>query len=89
VRTDGLSTDEGLRVRILDVEDPRRLELKTEALTGTHDWTKVGTTFKIRAATHLLEIRLARDPSWKFDNKIHGAAWIDSLLLKRNIGKTD
>ena len=33
--------------------------------------------------TRLLELHVIRQPTWKFDNKISGTAWIDGVKLVR------
>jgi hypothetical protein len=37
---------------------------------------------RIRAATRLILVQVCRMPSWKFDNKIRGEAWIDDVSLR-------
>ena len=82
-KTDGLSTDRGLAVRVVDVELPGRLDVRTEELTGTSDWRLLEKTFAAGQGTKLIEIQLFREPSLKFDNKIQGTLWLDSVRLER------
>jgi hypothetical protein len=81
VRTRNLTTDQGLRFHLFDAESPQRLDLTTEQLTGTHDWTLVEKTFLVPSGTNLVTVQLARNASLKFDNKIIGVAWIDAVSL--------
>ena len=81
IRTEGLTTDEGLFLRIYDYLRPSRLYISSSALTGTHDWTRVDREFEIGPETKLVLIEVTRKPSMKFDNKIAGNAWVDSLEL--------
>ncbi len=83
LRTADITTDEGVGFRVFDPQDPRRVDVKTERLTGTHDWTRVGADVLVPPASKLLEIQVIRLPSLKFDNKIGGAAWIDAVSLQR------
>jgi hypothetical protein len=53
----------------------------TERLTGTHDWTKLEQVFVVSPQTKLIRIVVVRQPSWKFDNKISGSFWIDTVKL--------
>ncbi len=81
LRTAGITTDQGIGFQIADAEDPGRLDVKTPRLLGTHDWTRIERTFVAPPQTRLLEVRVIREPSLKFDNKIGGTAWIDDVRL--------
>jgi len=81
VRTSELTTDQGIGFQIIDAEAPGRLDVKSARWLGTRDWTKVGFGFTIPERTRLVEVRLVREASLKFDNKIRGTAWIDEVRL--------
>lgn len=81
VRTEELTTDQGVGFRIFDPEAPARLDVRTENLTGTTDWRRVGTDVVVPSGTKLVEVQLTRRPSLKIDNKIAGTAWVDELRL--------
>jgi hypothetical protein len=55
----------------------------TEQLTGTNDWSQLEKTFKVPPDTNLIVVQLCRIPSEKFDNKIGGEAWVDTVSLTR------
>jgi hypothetical protein len=40
--------------------------------------------FEVRPATRVVEVRVVRTPSLKFDNKLGGTVWIDGLVLRRD-----
>jgi len=82
VRTDGLTTDQGLLFRLLDPESPGRLLVETEQLRGTHDWKFLEAVLAAPAGTNLITVRICRKRSRKFDSKIQGTAWIDSVSLQ-------
>ncbi len=84
VRTSGITTDEGIGFRIFDSEDPTRLTVLTESVTGSHDWTKITCEIAVRSPTTILEIRVIRKPSLRFDSNISGTAWIDSVRLSKD-----
>jgi len=84
VRTAGLTTNEGIRLHVFDAESSARLDVYTEQLTGTNDWTRIERRFRVPAGTNLIKVQVCRRPSLKFDNKIRGNAWIDAVSL-RNI----
>jgi len=84
VRTKDLTTDEGLRFHLVDPESAARLDVHTGQLTGTNDWTKIEKTLTIPPGTNVIAVQLCRLPSWKFDNKIDGEAWLAGVSLTRN-----
>jgi tetratricopeptide (TPR) repeat protein len=81
-RTKGLTTDEGIRFHLFDPESSARLDVYTEQLRGTNNWTRLEKRCGIRAGTRLILVQVCRMPSWKFDNKIKGEAWLDDVSLK-------
>jgi len=82
IKTSGLSTDEGIRFRIVDAEASRRLDVLTEQTLGTGDWSEIRKDFTVSAPTRLIEIQAVRRPSLKFDSQIGGTAWVDGLKIK-------
>jgi serine/threonine-protein kinase len=40
--------------------------------------------FQADSMTRLLELHVIRQPTWKFDNKISGTAWIDGVKLVKS-----
>jgi tetratricopeptide (TPR) repeat protein len=82
VRSSELTTDEGVAFRVMD-PSLGQLNLRSSSLTGTHDWTPIELNFTVPAGVRLLRIDVVRQPSWKFDNKISGKVWIDSVSLVR------
>jgi hypothetical protein len=83
MHTEAITTDEGVGFRIVDAEDPQRLDIATERLTGTQRWRDVEQKFQVPERTRLLEIEIYRKPSLKFDNKISGTVWVDLATLER------
>lgn len=83
VRTQELTTNEGPRIEIVDPESATRLDVQSEPFTGTRDWTLFEQPFLVSPGTNLVAIRVVRQPSKKFDNKIAGTFWMDSLELTR------
>ena len=81
-RTRDPTTDEGIRMHIFDPESSARLDVYTEQLRGTNDWTRLEKRRRIRAGTRLILVQVCRMPSWKLDNRIKGEAWLDDVSLK-------
>jgi len=82
IRTQDITTDEGLRLHVFDPENPSRLDTTTNPFTGSHDWFMQNETIRVPVQTNLVTVELCRRPSQKFDNKIAGAAWIDQVSLR-------
>jgi hypothetical protein len=81
LRSEGISTDSGIRFVISDAFHPAALQILSPELVGTHPWSLVEADLVTGPETHLLTIALRRVPSWKFDNKLRGTVWVDDVSL--------
>jgi O-antigen ligase len=81
IRTQEITTDQGIGFHIFDPEAPNRVDVSTERLTGTNDWTRIERIILVPTQTKIIQIQVIRQPSLKFDNNISGTAWIDSVKL--------
>lgn len=86
IRTESLSTDQGIAVRLIAEQSPGKqsavLDVSTAALTGTHGWTEESVEFTVSAPGQLAQVQLVRHRSLDFDNKVRGSAWIDDVALR-------
>jgi hypothetical protein len=82
-KSDGITTNEGVRVAVADAQRPDRFSFVSDPLTGSTDWRKLEYSFALPAQTRLLRISLVRRPSLKFDNKVAGTAWFDDFELTK------
>ncbi|HWR53008.1 MAG TPA: tetratricopeptide repeat protein [Bryobacteraceae bacterium] len=82
LRTEAITTDQGVGFRVLDADSEERLQAQTERLTGTHGWTRLGTEISVGRSTKSVLVQLIRWPSWKFDNKLGGTVWVDAVSLR-------
>ena len=82
VRTEDLTTDQGIGFRIFDAENASRLDVRTEQLKGTHEWTRIERKFLVPQEAGLLQVEVVRPQSGRIDNQIRGTAWIDSVKLE-------
>lgn len=80
-RIEGITTDQGVGFRTRAADGSSGVDIRTEPLLGTTDWTLVEKSFSVPPRTKLLEIQAFRRGSRKFDSKISGAVWIDDLSL--------
>lgn len=83
IRTSGLTTDQGIGLRLLDPRDTAGTDLSTPEAAGTQYWTQISTEFTFRGPARLAKVAIVRRPSEKFDNRPRGTAWIDDVELRR------
>jgi hypothetical protein len=81
VRTEGITTNSGVRFQIRDPRQPSDVNILTPNLTGTQPWALEEDDVVTGPQTRLLVIALRRLPSQKFDNKIQGTVWVDEVSL--------
>jgi len=83
IRTQEITTNQGIGFHLRDIGGSSHLDIRTKRLLGTNDWTKLEEIVRVSPETKLLSIQVIREPSLKFDNKISGTVWIDSVSLSR------
>ena len=83
VRSEELTTDQGVFFQVRDFEDSGRLSAETEQVRGTTDWHMLAATFAVSRAAEPVVVTVERRRSWKFDNQIKGTLWIDQVSLTR------
>jgi hypothetical protein len=82
VRTEGLTTDQGIQLRILPLEPAQSTGGSGRPSLGTQSWSTVEIPFLVPTNGKIYEIQLVRNPSLKFDSLIAGTAWIDSVRVE-------
>jgi hypothetical protein len=80
-KLDDITTDQGIALRVYDLNDPGKLDARTESSTGTSGWIEVGEEFEVGPKTKVVRVEIMRASSLKLDNEIAGRAWVDSLYL--------
>ena len=81
IRTEEISTDEGISIRVTFEDAPKQLDFMGGGLRGSNDWTLVEHRFAL-AASGLVRVSLARKPSFRFDNLIKGTMWMDQASIE-------
>ena len=79
VKTDGLTTDQGVFFRISATD----ISVTTEPIREAAGWRLVESEFQVPSGARLVELRLARRPSLKFDNQIAGTLWVDDVKIAK------
>jgi len=81
LRTDGISSENGIQFDIFDPRHPETLQVSTSVLAGTNDWRSVRVDFESGADTQLVEILLRRSPVPAFTDQLRGTVWVDDVSL--------
>lgn len=89
LRTEGITSESGMRFEIVDPQRPRDGNFLTPALTGTNPWTAMRATIQTLPETRFLDVRLRRMPSRLFENKLGGTVWVDDVTLIPVTGETE
>ena len=82
VRSEDLTSDQGIGFQIVDAEVPHRFDVTTGHILSTTPWTTLETELAPPRDTRLLEVRVHRAQSFKFDNQLRGTLWIDEVSLR-------
>ena len=82
MKTDGITTDSGPRLWVVDPLKPAVLSRFSDQLLGTNvGWTLLTVEFTPKD-THYVTIAIARVPSQKLDNLIAGKVWVDDVSVR-------
>jgi len=81
VKCSGLTTNEGVFLRISDRDNPGRFTLESEPVRDQSDWKEFHYLLTVPGPDRLLRLEIVRRPSAKFDNKIAGVVWFGNLRL--------
>ncbi len=81
IRTQGLSSEQGVGLRILEANPTPRWQAWTETVSGDSDWKSVEATVVIPPQGRLAQIEIVRRPSRNPDDRVGGVAWVDGVSL--------
>ena len=81
VQTRDVSTDQGVRFGLHSLGDSASSIAWTDDVKGTQPWMQIDLPWTSANDVRELQICVSRQPSAKFDSKIHGSAWIDDVAL--------
>ncbi len=88
MRTEGITTESGVRFSITDPNHSDAVNVLTDNFTGSQQWTPVEADLMTGPQTHFLLVRLLRNPSRLFENKLDGTVWIADVSLVPSIVAT-
>lgn len=81
IRTEGITTESGARLSIVDPNHANTVNFVSDNFTGTHPWAAVDGAVTAGPQTHFFWVRLIRTPSHSFENKVSGSVWISDISL--------
>jgi tetratricopeptide (TPR) repeat protein len=81
VRTQELSTDQGIRLRLDWLENSHGAFASTPEVHGTQPWTKLEIPWSPGPDVRQVRVCVCRNPSDTYGSRIHGTAWVDDVAL--------
>jgi tetratricopeptide (TPR) repeat protein len=81
MRTAEISTESGMRFSVVDFNHNSTVNVLSDNLTGSHPWTAAEMDVTTGPDTHFLVVRLLREGSRLFENKLSGTVWIADVSL--------
>jgi len=89
LRTQTLTTDEGIRLRIHGYADSSHgVSVESSDVRGTQPWTLLEMPWTSGNDVRYARVCVVRKPSGKFDSQIQGTAWIDDVALVPDVSAT-
>jgi tetratricopeptide (TPR) repeat protein len=81
VRTQGLTTDQGIRFRLQWTESGHEASVDTPETHGTQPWTEIAIPWTSGPDSRQVRVCVARNPAEIYGSRIRGAAWVDDVAL--------
>jgi tetratricopeptide (TPR) repeat protein len=82
MKTRELTTSQGVVIRVVDAEDPAKLDVATNSFTGTQEWSEVSRAFEVGEATRVARLEIIRPPALETDDiRLTGSVWLDAIQL--------
>lgn len=82
VRSDGLTSHSGPRLRVVDLNEPAALDVASEQTLGTTGWHKIQLRLVTGPEMHFVQVVVWRPRGVDFPAEISGSFWLDDLTLK-------
>lgn len=81
MKTQALTGEQGVVIRVVDAEDPTQLDVSTNTFQGTQEWTGISKKFEVGAKTRLARVEIVRPPAPDLNIRLTGKVWIDAVEL--------
>ncbi len=84
MKTDNITSDEGIRIHIFDWPTQAKLNFWSDTLTGSHDWTQIRAQFQVPEGVRVVRVEVGRLSSNAYLSAIGGTTWIDNFELAKD-----
>ena len=81
VRSEGITSGSGPRLRVTDPDCPTCLNAASQATVGTTPWHPLTLDFTVGASTRVVRLAVWRPRSWTFPMEISGSFWLDDVSI--------
>ncbi len=81
-RSEGITSDSGPRLRVLEPACPSCLDVSSEATVGTTGWHPLSLTFSTGPQARVVRLSVWRPRSRSFPTEISGGFWLDTVSIK-------
>jgi endo-beta-N-acetylglucosaminidase D len=81
MKTSGVAADQGVIIRVLDAEDPARLDTATDAISGTQAWLTISKVFQVGAKTRMVRVEITHVATAYTSSSPTATAWVDDITL--------
>jgi hypothetical protein len=81
-RSEGITSDSGPRLRVVDPVCNECVNANSDAITGSTDWRELSVRFTAAPATQLVRVSVWRPRGRSFPTDIHGQFWLDGVSLR-------
>jgi tetratricopeptide (TPR) repeat protein len=89
VRTQSLTTTQGIRLRLTWLENSMPTSLDTSDVHGTQPWTRIAIPWTPAKDVRTVRVCISRNPADEMNVRIQGTAWVDDIaLVPRTTGAT-
>jgi len=82
-RSEGITSDSGPRLRVVDLVRPETLDTSTPQTVGTTSWHTIQAEFTTGTDTRFIQVFIWRPRGLAFPTQISGIFWLDEVSLKR------
>jgi tetratricopeptide (TPR) repeat protein len=87
VRTEALTSNEGIRFRLSAINAKGFRTAQTSDIHGTEPWTNISFSWTIPQDSSLVQVCVVRNISGSLEGEIQGTAWIDDVSLTPSLAQ--
>jgi tetratricopeptide (TPR) repeat protein len=81
MKTQQLTGGHGVVIRVVDANDPARLDVSTDTFARTREWTQIEKVFDVGAQARLARVEILLPQFPDLDIGVEGTVWMDAIEL--------